>query len=404
MKKLLVSVLLLFAGMITGFGQGITFFSGNYKDALSKAKRENKAIFVDVYTSWCGPCKMMAKNVFTDKAVGDYFNRNFISLKLDAEKEKDHPFFANYKASSFPSYFWLNASGELIHTAGGSMPADKFIELSKNAMQSDFMERSKALKARWDKGERTPQMVYEYIDNVVQKSNPQQANDLLMAYLDSKTEKELLTKDNYSILMRTIRRDSVPADKYGTMVLKNADVLKGLGEKNQYWIDMYRSIVRTASMKYNQDKNDYNKYVAQISGVDFKQADMYNKLMQFETKIFEGKFNEVIPQILPLVEQFGPEHQYLYAELFYTLIIGKYFTDAPCNEEELKTVLALAQNAMKYQPCKQNLIYIAGVYMKMGDTKQACNVLASMPFFGSPMLSNALYRGLGLEFYGKDYR
>ena len=43
-------------------------------------------IFLDAYASWCGPCKMLQKNVFTKKAVGDFYNSKFINVKMDMEK------------------------------------------------------------------------------------------------------------------------------------------------------------------------------------------------------------------------------------------------------------------------------------------------------------------------------
>ena len=52
--------------------QGINFFEGSFQEVKAEAKKQNKIIFIDCYTSWCGPCKWMAKNVFTDKKVGDF--------------------------------------------------------------------------------------------------------------------------------------------------------------------------------------------------------------------------------------------------------------------------------------------------------------------------------------------
>ena len=64
----------------------ITFFDGSWSEALTKARTESKLIFVDAYTSWCGPCKLMSNKVFTDKKVGKFYNDNFINVKLDVEK------------------------------------------------------------------------------------------------------------------------------------------------------------------------------------------------------------------------------------------------------------------------------------------------------------------------------
>ena len=65
---------------------GISFQEMSWTDALAKANKNERLIFVDCYTSWCGPCKKMAKDVFTNAEVGDYFNAHFLNLKIDMEK------------------------------------------------------------------------------------------------------------------------------------------------------------------------------------------------------------------------------------------------------------------------------------------------------------------------------
>ncbi len=77
--------------------QGIIFSSGDFDDIVKQAKEQKKGIFVDVYTSWCGPCKMMAKNVFTNTKVGEYYNTSFICIKLDAESNENTVFSQNIR-------------------------------------------------------------------------------------------------------------------------------------------------------------------------------------------------------------------------------------------------------------------------------------------------------------------
>ena len=62
-------------------GQGVLFFPGTWKQAIAKAKTENKPLFVDFYTDWCGPCKKMDKEVFTDAKVAEFYNTNFITIQ-----------------------------------------------------------------------------------------------------------------------------------------------------------------------------------------------------------------------------------------------------------------------------------------------------------------------------------
>ena len=85
--KYINAVTLLFICSIS-FSQGINFVPEDMKwqDVLAKAKKENKIVFVDAYTTWCGPCKWMAANIFPTKEVGDVFNASFVNAKIDMEK------------------------------------------------------------------------------------------------------------------------------------------------------------------------------------------------------------------------------------------------------------------------------------------------------------------------------
>ena len=97
------------------FSQGIQFEIGSWKEVLQKAKQENKLIFVDLYTTWCGPCKKMAAETFPQQAVGDYFNKNFVNYKIDAEKGEGPELAGKYEVSAYPTLVFVNAAGELVY-------------------------------------------------------------------------------------------------------------------------------------------------------------------------------------------------------------------------------------------------------------------------------------------------
>ena len=102
MKKLTIFSAL-FIGAMT-LAQGIKFEDTNFSTILAKAKKENKLIFVDSYASWCGPCKLMVKNVFPQKAVGDYYNSHFVNAKIDMEKGEGIDLAHKYNVIVFPTY------------------------------------------------------------------------------------------------------------------------------------------------------------------------------------------------------------------------------------------------------------------------------------------------------------
>lgn len=111
---------------------GIQFTSGKWADILKKAKAENKIIFFDAYTTWCGPCKLMQKNVFTRADVGEVFNKNFINVKVDMESGEGPMLAKKYPLEGYPTLFFIDSDGKLIKEHLGAPTAETLIKIGKN--------------------------------------------------------------------------------------------------------------------------------------------------------------------------------------------------------------------------------------------------------------------------------
>jgi len=109
----------------------IAFETGTWAEVKAKAKKQNKMIFVDAYTTWCGPCKWMSKNTFTDKSVGDYYNANFINYKFDMEKGDGIKFAEDFAVEAYPTLLYLSPTAEIARRFEGSQAASEFIENGK---------------------------------------------------------------------------------------------------------------------------------------------------------------------------------------------------------------------------------------------------------------------------------
>lgn len=134
MKKiLLLTVLLIWIGNVAPAqnNQGIKFEKGTFSEILAKAKAQKKLVFMDVYASWCGPCKRMASEVFTQKKVGDYFNATFVNAKFDAEVGEGRTIATRYGVNAYPTFLLLNGDGKLVGKMVGGSPADEFIRQIK---------------------------------------------------------------------------------------------------------------------------------------------------------------------------------------------------------------------------------------------------------------------------------
>lgn len=92
---------------------GIVFEQTNWQQALEKAKTENKFVFVDFYTSWCGYCKKLKRKTFSDKEVGDYYNKNFINIAIDGESEEGISLVKKYGINGYPTLLIVDSNGQL---------------------------------------------------------------------------------------------------------------------------------------------------------------------------------------------------------------------------------------------------------------------------------------------------
>lgn len=194
MKK---TVLFLGALMMSlqAFAQGIEFFHGTWSEALTKAKSEQKLIFVDAYASWCGPCKRMAREVFPQKKAGDFFNANFICLKIDMEKEENAEFAGKYPVGSYPTLMFIDDNGKVVMKEVGAKEVDVLIETGRRALSKNnrFAEYEKA----YNEGNREPQLLYNYVRALNQAGKP--SLKVVNEYL--KTQSDLNSEFNLRFIL-----------------------------------------------------------------------------------------------------------------------------------------------------------------------------------------------------------
>ncbi len=110
---------------------GIEFFHGSMADAMAKAKKEGKHIFFDAYAVWCGPCRTMASRTFTKKEVADYFNENFVNVKMDMERGEGPSWSNRFKITAYPTLLILNDKGEIVGRTLGYQNGEQLISFGK---------------------------------------------------------------------------------------------------------------------------------------------------------------------------------------------------------------------------------------------------------------------------------
>lgn len=92
---------------------GIQFFKGTFQQALAKAKKEKKMIMMDCYTTWCGPCKLLKTQVFTDKTLGEYMSQKYVCIAIDYENGEGPTVAQKYPVDGYPSLYFLDGDGKV---------------------------------------------------------------------------------------------------------------------------------------------------------------------------------------------------------------------------------------------------------------------------------------------------
>ena len=112
----------------------IDFLQTNLEDVLKIAQKDDKIVFVDVYTNWCKPCKEMDKFVFSDARIGRFFNKNFVNFKLNAQTPENRKIARQYGVSAYPTLLFLDKNGEALLSSMGYIDAEMLLEYGKEIL------------------------------------------------------------------------------------------------------------------------------------------------------------------------------------------------------------------------------------------------------------------------------
>lgn len=111
---------------------GVHFSDQSWEKARKQAKAEGKLIFIAFHTEWCGVCKRMKRNTFSDSQLGTLFNQKFINLSLDAEKGEGKTLAEKYNVRRYPTLLFVNHEGEVVANATGFQNSRRLTELGQS--------------------------------------------------------------------------------------------------------------------------------------------------------------------------------------------------------------------------------------------------------------------------------
>ena len=209
---------------------GVNFRDLTFNEALAQAKAEKKMVFMDCYTSWCGPCKNMTNNVFPQKTAGDYFNPRFVCVKYDMEKGEGPELAKRFGVRAYPTFLILRPDGTVQHKIVGGGDLDKFIaKVEKGLNEKTSLDY---LNKIHEKGKMNKKQLMTYsvvLNEAYEKDKSEKVGKELDAVLK---EKDKMKKEYWPIL----ERSPYGSDNFKLVVNNVATFRKTIGKEK---VDSY---------------------------------------------------------------------------------------------------------------------------------------------------------------------
>jgi len=242
MKKLSL-LLLVFINVMASFGQqdqtdNINFLHKPWQEVIEIAKQENKLIFVDCYTSWCGPCKMLAQKIFTQEKVADFFNANFINVKYDMEKGEGPNLVKVFNVKAYPTLLVYNGNGEEVHRRMGGGEADAILQFGQEAVDNTG---TGGMIQRFKKGDRSNEFIEEYLQFLVNNGKDLAADEAVRTLLSEQPKYTWNSSENWKMIELYLMDIHSPVEAYIRENKNNFTAAVGEKAVNEKLKKMYSS-------------------------------------------------------------------------------------------------------------------------------------------------------------------
>ncbi|MGQ7857116.1 thioredoxin fold domain-containing protein [Pedobacter sp. WC2501] len=314
MKKLfLIFLLLPFIGSAqvkgTHFEHGLS-----WQQVKEKAKKENKFLLVDCFTTWCGPCKYMASTIFPQEKVGEFFNKNFVNVKVQFDQTKNDSeevksWYADaqsmskeFKINAYPTFLIFSPQGELVHRIVGGGEADEFIARAQMALNPETQYYTLLKKS--ESGNPTPETLKQLAVSAEAAYDEENSEKFANAYIN--TQKDLYTKENLEFISRYTRSTKSKGFELMLKDPEKTDAILGKGKSNK--------ILSTIILEENiypalRKPNANIDSLAASARAKYPTVDISEPVDLMKIQIFqsEKKWDKFQPAVLSYMKKYGTE-------------------------------------------------------------------------------------------------
>lgn len=274
-------------------GQELLVIDQNYDQALAAAAENDKLLFVDFYTTWCGPCKQLDRLVYQNDSMRAILHKDVVLLKYDAEKDSTFHLSKKHHVLSYPTGLILDQNGLVvnrIYSFAGEDAAALSNSVVKFVDESTELSKNKKTVAGYS-GDIDP-TIYpdfyaDYVNRTDTKVDPMEVN----TYLESLDD--IYAENYFSVLL------------YFAGKVNNSIADRTLEHKDKY-IALYGETDLGMLLSF-LTSGRFNRAIEQDNQAEFDQAIAFSKKALGEERTAEQ---------LPSFERSYLEAQNKWAEVF----------------------------------------------------------------------------------------
>lgn len=359
----------------------IHFSTSSWSEMLAEAKKSGKLIFMDAYTTWCGPCKVMRATVFTEPEVGNFYNRNFVNAYIDMEKGEGIELRQKYEVRAYPTYLFINGDGEVVHRVVGSCPKEIFIQHGLDALSPK--NNLLALTNAYPKAAQDPEFIRNYLKALGNSYDKEKANLVASNYLQGIHPSRWIEHENYKLIHGYIEDASSPV--FMDFLRNREKFRERYGEKEvddyiqntlQNWPRHYLSFPKDGTPQF--DRTAFERFLSDLKNTGYERADeMTNKawatvsLSTKDWKQYSTSVNQMIEANQIGTGAAGASQLYSYA-----LNANRFSEDKETLKQARNWVEGLVNNSAELNPMMkaQAMNLYAELLEKTGDKKKAAAV------------------------------
>lgn len=342
--------------------KGIEFFEGTLEELMAHAKQTEKAIFIDAYTPWCGPCKLMEKKVFVLPEVSDFYNNFYISYKLNMESSEGVAFAKAHGVNVYPTYLYLNANGEEKKRAIGACQPNKFVAEAREALIDE--EKMASMAVEYLEGRSDQAFLAAYMEQLW-IADASEYNQVATDYFNTLTTTDLTNENNLELVYAlandiTMKGFEVFADNSPLFAEKFGE--KSVADKMV--VAAFNSLDAAIDNK-NYELFDQIINTIELSGSDKTQAYTYRASLKFYEGVGEWKkYTVVADDMLANTEMDKSESAYI------NNIAWNVYENAS-DKDMLQKAIKWTQQSIELESTYYNNDTLASLYYKLGQYNDA---------------------------------